>query len=1303
MKNSWKKRFCCLALAAILLTGQCMPAFAEAALGTEPSPGQSNATDQTLGGEEQNAANLEGSTEMEETDPLPPAQEPLETQDEVLAQENILQAEQSFQTTQQPAPMLAALAADAVWSDSFETAVTATGNSATYWKNALVPTGWNNIWVAVAPAAGSMYFELTDTDKTHGGQSVHIYSTSATGRLDVFKTESGLDYSKDYVLRAQIKTKDVTGTGFYLRAQVGEKGNKALPVTKITGTQDWTLFELELTGLAELAGDDSGVFKLELFADQMTGEVWIDNLQISPKQDPAQSPDQVLWATSFDDAVAATGNAAKYFVDGTGPKDFMSAWVPNAPATDKFQLKLDDTTKVSGAYSLYAKSTYQDKTSSGVVSNQRLKLAAASFPQNLDYTKDYILRAMVKITNAGHSNWGGAALRVDLQRATTADTGSITGTRLLGTKDWYLVELSLTDLDEKTGLTSGSIEPSIMYEYFTGEIWVDDMELILVGDTLAIEQETLALMIGETGTLTTNASATDTVVWASSNESVATVDATGLVTGIKGGIAVITAAVGDQVSAGCTVTVTDPKAEKSFAAMRQKWTDRLTGNPYWQAENTDASYLEILNGYDQAAKTAWDSMVKNSATQLFGDLDLDISKKFASSPNSTNSNDSVDFSTAISRMQDMARAWAAEGSAYYHNEALKTDILYAMQWAYDHFYNEKLNNQAMFGNWYHWWTSMPQNLAGTVILMHDVLDADLLQAEAATLARFCEDPAYVYKVKGAAGVLMYDEMTQPARNDLYNKILLLVPAADTCWMRSAKGSGTLYTATAANKAELAMITALNGLLGNDPACLYKASDTLASTLKYVTSGEGFYLDGSYKQHGNFAYTGTYGVEMLRGVTQIAALTNNTTWACTDADTDIIYEWILNAFRPLYADGGILDMVQGRSVSRFNRSTISTGRYAMDAILSLLANAPEQYREQLLSFAKTQVQLGTQYDPDSYYGKLRFSSLIMAKNLLADDSILPDTELYTKIYGSMDKAVVHGEHFTLGISMFSARNAATECGNNENLKGWYTADGALTLQNDDQAQYDKGYWATVDPLRLSGITTNHVTQPLANFSLKTNNRDWVGGSTIDGTVFASIGQDFKSNYSDLQAQKSWFALGDQIVALGAGIATTQGDETETIVENRRLDNNNQLVVNGKPANTDGSGSTAADWAWLSANQSGGAIGYYFPQQTQLNVLRETRTGKWSDINSANYPADQTNTVTNAFASLAISHGQTPSDASYGYVLLPGKTQAETERYAAQNTIAVLANTTAVQAAMDTKLGVSGFNFWQAVWTFLKATP
>lgn len=175
----------------------------------------------------------------------------------------------------------------AEWTDSFETTASApAGNVTTYWKNATIPTGWDQMWVATAPSSPEkMYFEVVNDVKAHGNSSVHIHSEDAGGRICVFPLAAGkLDYSKDYILRMRIKSEDVTGTGVYFRVQVGSKYNKNVfsMSRKVTGTTDWTEYEIEMKNIAALAEDTSGNFKLEIFAEYMTGDAWVDAIEFIP-------------------------------------------------------------------------------------------------------------------------------------------------------------------------------------------------------------------------------------------------------------------------------------------------------------------------------------------------------------------------------------------------------------------------------------------------------------------------------------------------------------------------------------------------------------------------------------------------------------------------------------------------------------------------------------------------------------------------------------------------------------------------------------------------------------------------------------------------------------------------------------------------------------------------------------------------------------------------------------------------------------------------------------------------------------
>ena len=246
-------------------------------------------------------------------------------------------------------------------------------------------------------------------------------------------------------------------------------------------------------------------------------------------------------------------------------------------------------------------------------------------------------------------------------------------------------------------------------------------------------------------------------------------------------------------------------------------------------------------------------------------------------------------------------------------------------------------------------------------------------------------------------------------------------------------------------------------------------------------------------------------------------------------------------------------------------------------------------------------------------------MIAAKQLAADDSIEADDGTpYTKIFGSMDKAAVHRDGYTLGISMFSSRTGNFEYMNKENTKGWHISDGALFLYNGDTGQFSNNYWNTIDPHRLPGITTDHTEGTNYESGLAyTSDRDYAGGSSVDD-LYATVAMDFHGQNTDLTAKKAWFAFDDEVVALGTDISGITKD-TETIIENKQIrdDGSNTLVVDGEEAQAElgESGAAGAEYAWIEGNNGTDSIGYYFPEGEDFEIKREARTGSSQDINGA----------------------------------------------------------------------------------------
>ncbi|MFF4601296.1 polysaccharide lyase 8 family protein [Streptomyces sp. NPDC001339] len=513
------------------------------------------------------------------------------------------------------------------------------------------------------------------------------------------------------------------------------------------------------------------------------------------------------------------------------------------------------------------------------------------------------------------------------------------------------------------------------------------------------------------------------------------------------------------------------------------------------------------------------------------------------------------------------------------------------------------------------------------------------------------------------------------------------------------------TSTGANRVDLCRVLALRGILGRAPGKIALARDALSPVFPYVAQGDGLYADGSFVQHTRVAYSGTYGFVLLDGLGRLFTLLGGSAWEVTDPARQIIFDSVERAYAPLLYNGLMMDSVNGRAISRGylrhdDRRILRSDHYhghALIAAVALLAEAAapaERRRWHGMIKGWTARDRTLPVLTDRQYG---VADLVRLRKIADGPVPAAPESVGHRLFPAMDRAVHRRPGWAAGLAMASDRITYYENGNGENPRGWHTGAGMLYWWGADFGgdQYTDAFWPTVDPYRLPGTTVS--TQRLADnegggWGEPRPAVRWVGGTT-DGE-FAAIGQHLRGLASTLTARKSWFALADCVVCLGAGITARDGVPAETVVDNRCLGEYGTpaLTVDGvRQPGTLGLTTCfpCARWAHLAGH--GGWVFPGCPGGAALKVRREARTGSWHDINSSSSPEE----FTRRYLTLWHDHGTDPDGARYAYLLMPGATAgALAERAADRHWLTVLANDAGRQAIAVHPLGVTAANFWRA---------
>lgn len=671
-----------------------------------------------------------------------------------------------------------------------------------------------------------------------------------------------------------------------------------------------------------------------------------------------------------------------------------------------------------------------------------------------------------------------------------------------------------------------------------------------------------------------------------------------------------------------TLEVT-PVPDTVFRQLRENWERiSLSNQSYNPADDHMKTFLMTLETGVADSLGKWIEP-NASETSIFSDIDF---------------NRSSHLTTTYRRLEQMAQVFENAHSSYYHDRELLNKIKKGMSWLYDKVYNEQ---KEIKGNWWDYEIGTPRAIVNILIYLHPYFSQEEINNYTAPISKFVPNVSMI---------------------------------------RSTTPNAT--PAVGGNQTDLSKVAILEGALREDGKRVGDGVRGLTTIMKFVDKGEGFYEDGSFIDHTNVAYTGAYGNVLIDGFSQLLPVIQSTEFALDSNTISILYDWIDRSFVPILVKGELMDMTRGRSISRAKGEAHVQAVEILRSLARLAEASDDEKKMMLQSVVKWHLQSDTFY---SAYNNLKsYRDIELFNQILSNATISPFVQKdQIAAFNNMDKFVYHNAQsdYTFGISMYSSRTQNYEDMNNENRRGWYTADGMVYLYNGDLGHYSQHYWPTVNPYRLPGTTvTNDMREDgSGEVTLKSA---FVGATQLDHR-FATVAMDFNNWNNSLTARKSWFVFGDKIVFMGTGVEHSSDAGGVTTIENRKLTpgQHYNYYINGKQVDLSNEVITDKTKSFYMTNGDvKQSIGYVFLNGLSTHAQMEERAGKWSDINYGQIST----VVQNSFVSLW--HEQPKESSQYAYVMIPNKSMEEVQSLG--ETVSVVQQEKDLQVVYDTEQKVWG---------------
>ena len=425
--------------------------------------------------------------------------------------------------------------------------------------------------------------------------------------------------------------------------------------------------------------------------------------------------------------------------------------------------------------------------------------------------------------------------------------------------------------------------------------------------------------------------------------------------------------------------------------------------------------------------------------------------------------------------------------------------------------------------------------------------------------------------------------------------------------------------TGQNRVWLAGNVLMRALLQKDTLLLREARNAICSEI-VLGKAEGIKEDWSFHQHGPQQQFGNYGLSFLCNMSFYAGLFAGTPYAFEQKQVDILVSFLLKGYQWVVWRGRMDVNALNRQL--FRNADVHKALNVLSASLSLMRSVDGQQAIAIKRFVE-----------ENFFNPPSAVSFVGTKHFYTSDLTIHRTP-----------------QWMASLRMASERVIGTELVNEDNLKGYYMADGALYIYaRGDEYHNIFPFW---NWRRIPGITTYDTNDPVPAVSGASarNKSRLVGGCTDGATGLAAM----ELNRDGLHALKAWFFQPGYVLCLGTDIRSERPAALVTSVDQRFL--HGEIWQEGRRYYHDGTGYVVLDG-------------------DSCIVESGEHKGQWSDFMGMYKPQ----MLEADMFSLAIKH-ESDQRATYQYVVLPASTRQQVCDFNPTFEFAVARNDSAVQAVL-----------------------